>query len=205
MSIDPRRLAPRLMATDSLGMRHTGRSGAMAVLWLALGAGGCASAGQPVPSPFPGALSHGAASHVIVPPGVVGQALALRGTPYRLGGENPESGLDCSGLVRHVFRAEGIQVPRTVAEQFAMGLTVVAADLRPGDLIFFDTSQPGPSHVGIAVDADTFVHAPGSGGVVRVDRLATRYWQDRLRGIRRVGVVQERSPGATASPGRAAN
>jgi cell wall-associated NlpC family hydrolase len=60
-------------------------------------------------------------------------------------------------------------------------------DIRAGDLIFFDTVRPGPSHVGIAIDADTFVHAPGSGGVVRVDRIEARYWRDRLRGIRRVG------------------
>jgi cell wall-associated NlpC family hydrolase len=124
---------------------------------------------------------------VVVPAGLVEKALSLRGTPYRAGGENPQTGLDCSGLVRHVFLAEGLAVPRTVAEQFAVGLKVKESDLRPGDLIFFDTSEPGPSHVGIVVDSETFVHAPGSGGVVRVERFAARYWKDRVRGIRRVG------------------
>ena len=203
MSIEPRPLGPRVSTADSLGMGTSARWSAIAILWMALGAGGCASAGGPVrPSPFPGAISRGPAASVSVPPGIVSQALALRGTPYRLGGENPQSGLDCSGLVRYVFRGEGIKVPRTVAEQFAVGLTVEADDLRPGDLIFFDTAQPGPSHVGIAIDADTFVHAPGSGGVVRVDRLVTRYWHDRLRGVRRIGVVNDPSRVATPSPPR---
>jgi cell wall-associated NlpC family hydrolase len=170
-------------------------------LTLALGAGGCATAGGPVrPSPFPGTVSRATRTPIIVSTGVVNQALALRGTPYRLGGEDPQTGLDCSGLVRYVFRAEGVQVPRTVAEQFTMGTTVHTVDLKPGDLIFFDTAGPGPSHVGIAVDAETFVHAPGSGGVVRVDRLDARYWQDRLRGIRRVGVPVERPYDTTPGP-----
>ena len=198
MSITRERLARRWPPTDSLGMSWH-RAG---VLALALVAGGCATAGGPVrPSPFPGSIRFpDASSAVVVPPGVVTQALALRGTPYRLGGAEPESGLDCSGLVRYVFQTEGIQVPRTVAEQFTFGATVGMADLRPGDLIFFDTSEPGPSHVGIAVDAETFVHAPGSGGVVRVDRLATRYWQDRLHGIKRIGVRLEGVPNAAPGP-----
>jgi cell wall-associated NlpC family hydrolase len=129
----------------------------------------------------------------VVPPGLVDQALALRGTPYRLGGEEPHTGLDCSGLVRYVYGTEGIVVPRTVGEQFAIGMTVKRSDLQRGDLIFFDTTDPGPSHVGIAVDAETFVHAPGSGGVVRVERLAIGYWKDRLRGIKRVGVSSQTS------------
>lgn len=189
------RLARPVGASDSPGMgiaMGIARSGALvaALVLLSIVASGCATTSGAVrPSPFPGsATPGGTARSVVVPPGLVDQALALRGTPYRLGGEDPRTGLDCSGLVRYVFHAEGIAVPRTVVEQFAIGMTVKGTDLHPGDLIFFDTTEPGPSHVGIAVDAETFVHAPGSGGVVRVERLASRYWKDRLRGIKRVGV-----------------
>jgi cell wall-associated NlpC family hydrolase len=160
----------------------------VALAWVALLAGGCASvSGTARPSPFPGSVSGRPSLTVVVPSTVVEEALLLRGTPYRLGGESPVTGLDCSGLVRHVFGLAGIDVPRTVAEQFDIGAPVQRRDIRAGDLIFFDTVRPGPSHVGIAIDADTFVHAPGSGGVVRVDRIEARYWRDRLRGIRRVG------------------
>ena len=177
--------------SDSLGMRIARRAALVgALVVLSIVASRCATTSGAVrPSPFPGsATPGGTARSVVVPPGLVDQALALRGTPYRLGGEDPPTGLDCSGLVRYVFHAEGIVLPRTVVEQFAIGMSVKGPDLQPGDLIFFDTTEPGPSHVGIAVDAETFVHAPGSGGVVRVERLASRYWKDRLRGIRRIGV-----------------
>jgi cell wall-associated NlpC family hydrolase len=201
MSITPERLTPRPAATDSLGMRTTDGWKIVAVLSLGVVAGGCATAGGALrPSPFPGTVSRSTLSPTVVPPGVVIQALALQGTPYRLGGEEPRTGLDCSGLVRYVFRAEGIQVPRTVAEQFTAGTPVETADLKPGDLIFFDTSGPGPSHVGIAIDADSFVHAPGSGGVVRIDRLGTRYWQERLRGIKRIVALEEDAQGTTSNP-----
>ena len=188
-------------ATDSPGMQARAGWQTVGVFTLALVSAGCATAGGPLrPSPFPGTVSRGTHTPVVAPAGIVNQALALQGTPYRLGGEDPETGLDCSGLVRYVFRAEGVQVPRTVAEQFTLGMTVETVDLKAGDLIFFDTSEPGPSHVGIAVDAETFVHAPGSGGVVRVERLGARYWQDRLRGIKRIGVPADGSHGATSSP-----
>jgi hypothetical protein len=190
------RLAHPAAASDSLGM-GIARSGVLvgALILLTVIASGCATTSGAVrPSPFPGSATRdGARPSVVVPPGLVHQALALRGTPYRLGGEEPRTGLDCSGLVRYVFRAEGIVVPRTVVEQFAIGMPVKGPDLQPGDLIFFDTTEPGPSHVGIAVDAETFVHAPGSGGVVRVERLASRYWKDRLRGIKRVGLSSRTS------------
>ena len=161
----------------------------VASAWVALVAAGCASVPGSVarPSPFPGSPTSTPRAILMVPPVVVDAALSLRGTPYRLGGEEPGTGLDCSGLVRHVFSLAGIDVPRTVIEQFEIGESVRRPELRRGDLIFFDTSRPGPSHVGIAIDADTFVHAPGSGGVVRVDSLEAPYWKERLRGIRRVG------------------
>lgn len=156
---------------------------------------GCATGGGAVrPSPFPGSMDgRRVAESIVVPSGVVERALALRGTPYRLGGEAPGTGLDCSGLVRHVFLAAGVAVPRTVTEQYAAGVRVDEAAMRPGDLVFFDTAVPGPSHVGIVIDRDTFVHAPGTGSVVRVDRLAAPYWTSRLRGIRRIGFIPDRA------------
>jgi len=120
---------------------------------------------------------------------VVETALAFRGTPYRLGGAAPDAGFDCSGLVYFSFRHHLIDVPRTVVEQFDVGTAVDLADVRRGDLIFFSTIGPGATHVGIvlgsAVDP-TFVHAPSTGGVVRVERFDSSYWSDRFVGARRV-------------------
>jgi cell wall-associated NlpC family hydrolase len=119
---------------------------------------------------------------------VLNHALALLGTPYRLGGDEPRTGLDCSGLVRYVFGQSGVALPRTVALQFDVGRHVDRDALRAGDLIFFDTTDPGPSHVAIAIDAVSFVHAPGSGSVVRVDRVTAPYWRSRVRGVKRVSL-----------------
>ncbi len=120
---------------------------------------------------------------------VIGSALALRGAPYVLGGEDPDSGFDCSGLVQYVFAEYQLDVPRTVAEQFRAGRHVDAHHIEPGDLVFFDTSGAGPSHVGIALGPTTFVHAPGSGHLVRVEHFDTPYWQSRFLGVRRVIVA----------------
>ena len=170
---------------------HQRRAAAVALVCLTVCVSGCASTGPVRPVPFPGSTSPGDSSRTpVVPDHVVQQALALRGTPYRLGGDEPRTGLDCSGLVRYVFWTAGIVLPRTVGEQFAIGIRVSRSEHRSGDLVFFDTTEPGPSHVGIIVDGNTFVHAPGTGGVVRVERLDTRYWRDRLRGIKRVSVVR---------------
>jgi hypothetical protein len=192
MSIGDARLARRLCRTDSPGMAIHGTLRAAAVLWLGVAAAGCATASGPLrPSPFPGRSSGGWPVAMVTPREVVDNALALRGTPYLVGGDRPDTGFDCSGLVRHVFLTARIQMPRTVAEQFGVGENVDARDIQPGDLIFFDTTEPGPSHVGIAIDRQSFVHAPGSGSVVRVDQLSSAYWKIRVRGIRRVSAARE--------------
>lgn len=116
---------------------------------------------------------------------VVAAALDLRGVPYRNGGTDP-GGFDCSGLVRYVFSQEGVALPRVTAAQYAAGEAVRRDSVRAGDLLFFSTVAPGASHVAIAVDKDTFVHAPSSRGVVRVERLALPYWNSRFVGARRV-------------------
>jgi cell wall-associated NlpC family hydrolase len=112
-------------------------------------------------------------------------ALTLRGAPYRAGGADP-SGFDCSGFTQYVFLRYGIAMPRGVREQFQVGGFVTPTDLEPGDLLFFSTSAPGATHVGIAIGEDRFVHAPSSTGVVRVERLSASYWARRFVGARRI-------------------
>ncbi len=116
-------------------------------------------------------------------------ALAFVGTPYRLGGESPGEGFDCSGLVRYALAQHQVAMPRTVAEQYSVGQPVGADALQPGDLIFFSTIGPGATHVGIVLDggrAATFVHAPSEGGAVRVERFSAGYWRSRFVGGRRL-------------------
>ena len=160
----------------------------------------CAAAGG-TPRPFPtprsgaerpvesrpngGATPTGAASVRTGGYEVSGTALSLRGTPYRNGGRDP-GGFDCSGFVWYVFAQHGVAMPRTVSEQFAAGGSVAPTDLQAGDLVFFTTTAPGASHVGIVVGGDSFVHAPSSSGAVRVERLGAGYWAARFIGARRI-------------------
>lgn len=118
---------------------------------------------------------------------VAGAAQALEGTPYREGGSEPALGFDCSGFVGYVFGQAGVQVPRTVAALFHAGLAVGPGQHGIGDLVFFaTTSARAPTHVGIVLGGDRFVHAPSSSGAVRVERLSSEYWAGRLLGARRV-------------------
>ena len=117
--------------------------------------------------------------------GIAGTALALRGTPYRNGGDDP-SGFDCSGFVTYVFAQHGVAMPRTVSEQYQTGRSVPWTQLEPGDLVFFATVSGGASHVGIAIGGDEFVHAPSGRGEVRVERLSGSYWASRFIGAKRV-------------------
>ena len=116
---------------------------------------------------------------------LVGTALALRGAPYRNGGADP-SGFDCSGFTQYVFSRYGVSLPRAVKEQFKRGKPVDADHIAAGDLLFFTTTEPGVSHVAIAVGGDEFVHAPSSNGTVRVERLGQAYWGQRYISARRV-------------------
>lgn len=117
---------------------------------------------------------------------LAGTALALRGTPYRNGGADP-NGFDCSGLTQFVFAQYGLALPREVREQYQVGTSVEPRDLAPGDILFFTTTDAGPSHVAIAIGGDQFVHAPSSTGIVRVERLSSSYWSRRYFGARRLG------------------
>lgn len=127
-----------------------------------------------------------AASHPVSRADLVQTALDYRGVPYRFGGDDPQTGFDCSGFIRYVLGRHAMQLPRTAAEQFQIGRRINAKDVRAGDLVFFSTVAPGASHVGLALGAEEFVHAPATSGVVRVERFASSYWQSRFVGARRL-------------------
>jgi len=115
------------------------------------------------------------------------QAMSLVGVPYRWGGNTPEAGFDCSGLVRYVVdRAASVNLPRTTAEMSSRGESIEPDGVAPGDLIFFNTTGRPHSHVGIYVGKLRFVNAPSTGGTVRLDYLTNPYWAKRFDGIRRV-------------------
>ena len=115
------------------------------------------------------------------------EALSLVGIRYRYGGNSPEQGLDCSGLVRYVFReAGGTDLPRTSHEMSRSGQHVEKQDLQPGDLVFFNTLNRAFSHVGIYLGNNEFVHAPSAGRNVRVENMDMTYWKTRFNGARRV-------------------
>lgn len=119
---------------------------------------------------------------------VLFRALGLVGTPYRYGGNTPQSGFDCSGLVGYVFRdAAGIVLPRSADDISRVDKPSVKRErLRPGDLVFFRHDGRRISHVGIYVGEDRFVHAPNQGGTVRLDRLNGPYWTDHYAGAKRI-------------------
>ncbi len=120
---------------------------------------------------------------------VVSRALDLLGTPYRFGGNSPAAGFDCSGLIHYIYReTAGIELPRTVAGLGALRTPAPAANaLRPGDVVLFSIERGGRvDHAGIYVGDGDFIHAPSSGGQVRVEPLGARYWQRSYRGARRI-------------------
>jgi cell wall-associated NlpC family hydrolase len=133
----------------------------------------------------PGTLAPGALLRPFDGYALTGTALSLRGIPYRNGGTDPK-GFDCSGFTQYVFAQHGISIPREVREQFRVGTTVEPDRLVAGDLLFFATTDPGASHVGISIGGDEFVHAPSSTGVVRVEHLGSSYWSPRFLGARRI-------------------
>ena len=172
---------------------------------LAITSGACAVRGG-VPRPFPGAalppaIGDDPTSGVAPPPAraevpvestdpkapatLVATALEFRGVPYVNGGSTP-SGFDCSGFVQYVFRQHGAALPREVRDQYRAGRRVDVNEVRPGDLVFFQTVSRGASHVGVAIGNGQFVHAPSSRGVVRVERYDGAYWSSRFVGARRV-------------------
>ncbi len=129
-------------------------------------------------------------------------ALGLIGVDYHYGGNSPERGLDCSGLVRYVFQeVVGVTLPRTAREMARLGGHVAQGDLRAGDLVFFNTRSSPFSHVGIYLGDHRFIHAPHRGGEVEIVAMTQHYWQQRYEGARRlVGVSSDLKNQAHVEP-----
>jgi cell wall-associated NlpC family hydrolase len=127
-------------------------------------------------------------------------AVSLVGSPYRLGGSSPETGLDCSGFVGHVFKqAAGVVLPRDSHAISEATQPLAQAELQPGDLVFFNTLHHAFSHVGIYLGDDRFVHATSSRtGAVMVSNLNDRYWRQHFDGARRVVQPADRTPAIAA-------
>jgi len=120
---------------------------------------------------------------------LVMQAMGLLGVPYKRGGTSEEKGFDCSGFVRHMYKKSvGLVLPRRAEEQAKVTEEISRSELKPGDLVFFNTLKRTFSHVGIYVGDGKFIHAPRPGKAVRVDDMREAYWQQRFNGARRVQV-----------------
>lgn len=140
-----------------------------------------ASAAAAVPNSIAGKIREQASDMVVT-------AMNLLGVKYRRGGNDADIGFDCSGFTRHVFEMSmGLVLPRRADEQAkAPGLVPVKRDeLKPGDLVFFNTLKRTFSHVGIYVGDGKFIHSPRPGGEVRVEDMGFAYWKKRFTGARR--------------------
>lgn len=145
---------------------------------------------------------------------VVVKALGLVGVPYRFGGNSPATGLDCSGLVRYVYaNTLGVDLPRRSAEISKVGTPIELADLKPGDLLFYNTLRSAYSHVAIYIGEGRFVHAPSRGKKVQVEDMSIAYWTKRFNGARRLesgeagkdfepltDLIEQLRTGATVAP-----
>ncbi len=165
--------------------RLTGLARLVAVSW-ALGGAACAAQANEEPAPRPASLQERASGLVI-------SALNFLGVPYQRGGNDSHNGFDCSGFTRHVFQLNlGLVLPRRVDDQAsARGLVAVErVELRPGDLVFFNTLKRTFSHVGIYLGDGRFIHAPRSGSEVRIENLRLAYWAERYTGARRAALPE---------------
>lgn len=116
---------------------------------------------------------------------VVMLAMALMDSDYHFGGSNPESGLDCSGMVSYIYQqALGLKLPHNAAQIAQVGREISLSGLSPGDLVFFNTTGQPFSHVGIYIGDDRFIHAPGQDGKIRIGNLKSGYFEKRLEAAR---------------------
>lgn len=113
-------------------------------------------------------------------------ALKQRGVDYRPGGDNPNQGFDCSGLVNFAYNTVGVRLPRDSRSMYSVTTRVQTSDLRPGDLVFFRQRSSTISHVGLYVGSGQFIHAPSSGKDVEITSLSDAYWKKRYAGAGRV-------------------
>lgn len=122
--------------------------------------------------------------------GLVMTAMGFLGVPYKRGGTQASEGFDCSGFVRSMYEQSiGLVLPRRAEEQARATATISKDELRPGDLVFFNTMRRAFSHVGIYVGDGKFIHAPRTGSRVRVEDMRAAYWTKRFNGARRVNGV----------------
>jgi cell wall-associated NlpC family hydrolase len=139
---------------------------------------------EPLPKSFASTVSSAVVDKTET---LINNAMQLIGVRYRWGGNSPQSGLDCSGFVRYVFNDTfGFLLPRKSAQMSKVGLEIGKEELRPGDLVFFNTMRHAFSHVGIYVGDNKFIHAPSRGKSIRVDDMTKVYWEKRYNGARRV-------------------
>ena len=126
------------------------------------------------------AVSHSASDLVV-------NAIGFLGVPYKRGGNTAQTGFDCSGFVRAIYEQSiGLMLPRRAAQQAAATQNIDKDQLRPGDLVFFNTMRRAFSHVGIYVGEGKFIHSPKPGAQVRIESLSLAYWKGRFDGARRV-------------------
>ncbi len=127
---------------------------------------------------------------------LVMNAMGFLGVPYKFGGNGVESGgFDCSGFVRAVYEQSiGKVLPRRASEQAVATQTIDRSELKPGDLVFFNTMKRAFSHVGIYVGDGKFIHSPRAGASVRVEDMRLAYWQTRFNGARRVAPLSDGAP-----------
>ncbi|KYZ77351.1 glycoside hydrolase [Anaerosporomusa subterranea] len=116
---------------------------------------------------------------------VITMAKKFLGVPYAWAGASP-GGFDCSGFVYYLYSKVGVHLPRMADGQFAVGSPVKRSELQPGDIVFFSTYEPGPSHCGIYLGNNQFIHASSAAGEVTVTPLSKAYYVERYLGARRV-------------------
>lgn len=137
---------------------------------------------------------------------LVVSAMGFLGVPYRLGGNNAETGFDCSGFVKAMYeQTVGLILPRKAEQQAAATQHIDRSDLQPGDLVFFNTLRRAFSHVGIYIGDGKFIHSPKPGAQVRVENMGISYWNHRFDGARRVtsaetGTALSSAAAAAAEP-----
>ena len=186
-------------------MRRDKRTGAWVFLFLVpVSLAAYASQAQADAAAAPqAAQSRVSARHSDVALRAADTALKLLNAPYRAGGSRPSTGFDCSGLVQYSYQQAGLSLPRTTEQQRRTSKPIRLADLRRGDLVFFDQEGKKNSHVGIFVGNGRFVHAPSSGKRVRSDTLNAPYWKKHISEVRRISTEVERRPISTHchSPG----
>lgn len=180
------RVVGAVRAAGGLRRRVAGLGVVLAGLVLGLGlAAGCRSKPEPAPRTAPQAPSGGGSVSSVPSHAWQREAERWLGAPYQRGG-GTKAGVDCSGFVQQVYlKVARVSLPRITRDQFRIGYQVGRSELRPGDLVFFDTLGRGVSHVGLMVGGDRFAHASTSKGVT-YSRLSETYWNRQFLGARRL-------------------